>query len=90
MKFNTQEELTQKVDEIISHSVNHFLDEQRIREVFEKVGDAVTADKQFSISPIEFEKICQVSAAVVKGMAKHIVYATLESIHEINNAMEDN
>ena len=88
MKFSNIEEYSKHVDKIISDNVNNMLNIDKFNEVFELTLKEINKEN-IEITQKEFENICQISSAIVKGMSKHIIYATLESINQINSTRPD-
>lgn len=76
-----------EIDTIISNNINKMLSEENFKEIFQLVADNLPSE--MTITQNEFDNICQISAAVSKGVSKHIVYATLDSLHQINE-LRDN
>lgn len=74
------------VDSIISKNLNDYIDDDRLRETCQAVAEALNSGDA-AVSQDEFEKIFQVSSLVVKALSKPIVYAAIESLHEINDSL---
>lgn len=89
MKNNSVNDFSDSVDKIISENIEQAISESNIREIFELIASDLNSNNPANISQEEFEKIAQISAAIGKGIAKHTVYATLESLHQINQLSAD-
>lgn len=84
MEFKNFEQYERHVDKIISDNLNKMLGEPQITGAIELISKELEIDNNPNFTKQEFEKIALISTAIVKCLSKHIVYATLESLHQIN------
>lgn len=86
MEFESLERYEKHVDKIISDILNDFIDDNRMKEIYEGVADALN-ESNTRVTQDDFKMIVQVSGLVTKAMSKSIVYATIESLHKINESL---
>lgn len=88
MQYESLEQYTQHVDKIISDNINNCLSEEKLNEIVEITAKLVN-ESHLQLTNEQFEAITQISLAISKAVSKSIVYATIESLHEINENLPD-
>lgn len=88
MQYESLEQYTQHVDKIISDNINNCLSEEKLNEIVE-ITTKLVNESHLQLTNEQFEAITQISLAISKAVSKSIVYATIESLHEINESLPD-
>ena len=88
MEFESLEQYEKQVDKIISDNINDDLSEENLNEIIEITAKLVN-ESHLQLTNEQFEAITQISLAISKAVSKSIVYATIESLHEISETLPD-
>lgn len=88
MQYKSFEEYRKHVDNIISDNINKFLSDDKLNEIVE-ITTTIANENHLQLTNEQYEAIIQISLIVSKAVAKHTVYATIESLHDINETLPD-